>query len=431
MRNRIPQKKNGLLKPLGMGACIGSALLGTAHSTYGQGESGNTVRMERLEKENSDLKTRLESLESMMKKEGIGTSLPTNSVKALSSVQLSGFVTASYFYDTSKPGDQRSNGYLWNTTENSFSINKVKVTLASAPVERSGDKWDAGYRASLIFGEDAAVVNTGGEVQGLEDLREAYVELNAPIGSGLNIKAGQLISLLNYESGDGGAANANFSQGYQWFYTGNGPSAGLQLGYEFTDWLDVKARVQNGLYAGAIDNNRSKTFMGSIGLKPMKDLWISLIGFGGNEASGAGGFSLAGGSVLAGYQVNKLGLGLEFDYFAFDPNYNQKTANLWSIGTWITYDFTDKFGIALRAEYLDDPDGFGIKGIALGGRPGSAIMSPDPDGDLSSITLTLNYKPTPNIKIQPEIRFDHTSYAAGFDGQDNRFLIGAGISYLF
>jgi hypothetical protein len=427
MRKRTPPR-NGLLRPIGMTACIGSALLGSAHSAYAQSESGNIVRVERLEKENQELKTRLESLESMMKKEGIGSTTPTSSVKALSSIQISGFVTASYFYDTSVPADQNSNGYLWNTHSDSFSINKVKLTVASAPVERSGEKFDAGYRASLIFGEDAPIVNTGGNTQGLEDLREAYVELNVPIGSGLNVKAGQLISLLNYESGDGGAANPNFSQGYQWFYTGNGPSAGAQLGYTFTDWLDVKARLQNGLYAGPIDNNKAKTAMGSIGIKPLQDLWFSVIGFGGEENAG---FSLLGGSLLAGYQVIKpFGIGLEFDYFNFDPNGAPK-ADLWSIGTWLTYDFTEKIGLAFRAEYIDDPDGFGIKGISLGGRAGSAIMSPDSSGNLQSFTLTLNYKPLPNVKIQPEIRYDHTTYAAGFDGQDSRFMIGAGISYLF
>lgn len=412
-----------------MGACLGTALLGSSQMAYGQAaESGNTVRMERLEKENLELRQRLESLENVMKKEGIAGDAPANTVKALSDVQISGFVTSSYFYDTSDPADQRSNGYLWNTTEDSFSINKVKLTIASSPVERSGENWDAAYRASLIFGEDAPVVNTGGENQGLEDLREAYVELNAPLGTGLNIKAGQLISLLNYESGDGGAANPNFSQGYQWFYTGNGPSAGVQLGYTFTDWLDVKVRVQNGLYAGAIDNNSGKTFLGSVGIKPMENLWFSLIGFGGDETAG---FSLAGGSLLAGYQVTKpFGLGLEFDYFTFDPD-PAPSAELWSIGAWLTYDFTEKVGLAFRAEHLDDQDGFGIKGIALGGRAGSAIMSPDTSGDLSSLTLTLNYKPVPNIKIQPEIRYDNTSYSGGFDGQDSRFLVGAGISYLF
>ena len=57
-----------------MSACIGSALLGTAYNSYGQAETGNTVRMERLEKENQELKSRLESLEAMMKKEGLGRS---------------------------------------------------------------------------------------------------------------------------------------------------------------------------------------------------------------------------------------------------------------------------------------------------------------------------------------------------------------------
>jgi len=47
---------------------------------------------------------------------------------------------------------------------------------------------------------------------------------------------------------DGGAVNANFSQGYQWFFTGNPPAAGIQVGYKITDWLDLKFRVQNGIF---------------------------------------------------------------------------------------------------------------------------------------------------------------------------------------
>lgn len=415
-----------------MGACVGTALFAATPAVFAQADPGS-ARVEKLEKENQDLKKRLDSLEALAKKEGLGAP-QSEAVKALSSVELSGFVTTSYFLDTSKPSDHRSNGYLWNTSSDSFSINKVKLTLASKPVERSGDAWDAAYRASLIWGEDATIVNTGNGanggtgVKGMEDLREAYVELNAPVGSGLNIKAGQLISLLNYESGDGGVANSNFSQGYQWYYTGNGPSAGVQLGYTFTDWLDAKVRVQNGLYAGGPDNNAGKTVLGSIGIKPTKDLWFSLIGFGGNENAA---FSVSGGSLLAGYQITEqLGTGFEFDYFRFDPD-PAPTAEFWSAGTWLTYDFTPKVGLALRGEYLDDKDGFGIKGISLGGRGGSALSSADPTGDLASLTLTLNYKPVAHIKIQPEVRYDHTAYSNGFDGQTSRFLVGAGVSYQF
>jgi len=400
---------------------IGSALASTASLLTAQDS-----KFDKLEQENMDLKKRLEALEAMAQKEGVMPAAKTIPVKALSQTTLSGFVTSSYFYDTSVPGDRVSNGYLWNSSHNAFSINKVKLTLASPPAERSGDKWDAGYRVSLIFGEDAPIVNTGGNAQGLEALREAYVDLNVPIGTGLNVRAGQLISLLNYESGDGGAANANFSQGYQWFYTGNGPSTGVQAGYTFTDWLDLKVRVQNGMYAGPFDGNNAKTVMMSLGVKPDAKTWVNFIGFGGDESST---LSVRGGSILAGRTFGtKFTTGLEFDYFIFDTGTKSK---LWSIGGWLGYDFTPQIGVALRGEFLDDPDGGGLKGIALGGRTGSAITSTDPDGNLASVTLTLNIKPVPNIKLQPEIRFDTTSYKGGFDGVENRFLIGMGASYLF
>ncbi len=386
----------------------------------------DTDRMDKLETENKALKARLDSLEAIAKKEGITPSgAESKAVQALSAVNISGFVQASYFYNTETPADGFSDGYLWNTRDNSFSLNKVKLTLASNALDK--DKWDAGYRVSMIWGEDAPIVNTGlrAAPNGFENLREAFVELNAPIGTGLNIKVGQLISLLNYESGDGGAANNNFSQGYQWFYTGNGPSAGVQLGYALNDMVDFKVRVQNGMYAGPLDNNNAKTLLGAIGIKPTADLWFSLIGFGGNENVG---MDVMGGSLLAGYQVTKpFSVGMEFDYFNFD--FGAADADLISIGTFLNYDVTEKVGLGLRAEYLDDKDGGGIKGI--GPRAGAAINSLDADGDLASVAFTVTFKPTPAVRIQPEVRYDTTSYKGGFDGKDDRWIIGAGISYLF
>lgn len=417
-------------------ACMGGALLAGLPTSNAHAQGTETARVEKLEKENQDLKKRLDALEA---KEGTAPSGAAKGyvVKALGDVTLSGFVTASYFYDTSVPEDGKSNGYLWNTSHNAFSINKVKLTLASAPVERSGDVWDAGFRTSLIYGEDAPVVNTGGEAQGLEDLREAYVELNAPLGTGLNLRAGQLISLLNYESGDGGAVNANFSQGYQWYYTGNGPSAGVQAGYVFTDWLDMKVRVQNGMYAGPFDGNSAKTLMGAIGIKPDAKTWLSLIGFGGKENNT---LAVYGASILAGRTFGEqFTTGIELDYFKFDGSGGGSDADLYSAGVWLGYDFTPKFGVAVRAEHLSDPDGGGIPGVGLRpapagspiGTPTGTITSPDSDGKISSVAFTLNWKPVPNIKLQPEIRFDNTTYKDGFDGQENRFLIGMGASYLF
>jgi hypothetical protein len=276
-----------------------------------------------------------------------------------------------------------------------------------------------------MWGEDTYNLNTGSPVAGFEELREAYVELNVPIGTGLNVKGGQLISLLNWESGDGGAANPNFSQGNQWWFTGNGPAAGVQLGYAFTEAVDLKVRVQNGMFAGPFDSNDGKAFLGSLGIKPCKTAWVNLIGWYSEENKTT---DVAGGSAIGGVNITKqLGLGFEGDYFKFDGKNGGSSADLWSVGGWLWYDFTPKVGVAFRADYIDSPDG--VLGPPV--RPGAGIVTTDTEGTLGSLTLTLNLKPTPNIKIQPEVRYDYTGYKNGLDGKDNRFIIGIGASYLY
>lgn len=420
-----------------VGVCLGVVAGSTAFARAQTAEPGstNTNKLEKLEQENQDLRKRLDTLEAMAQKEGL---MPSGSkadppVSAMSQISLSGFVTTSFFHDSSDPSASTGHvipGYLWNRVNDSFSINKVKIVLASPEVQNNGDKFDVGYRVSLIAGQDAPIVNTKSGITGFDYLREAYVDLNIPIGTGLDVRAGELISLLNYESGDGGAVNANFSQGFQWFFTGNPPSEGVQLGYKFTDWLDAKFRVQNGMYQGPIDNNTSKTFMGALGIKPMDKLWFSLIGFGGREDAG---FvqSLWGMSLLGGWQVtDQLGFGTELDYFNFhNPTGVVPPGDsvVWSTGLWTTYDFTKTVGLGLRTEFLSDAKGVDASGGALG-----FMNSPGTGQDLSSVALTLNYRPVPTIKIQPEIRFDHTSWSGGFvPGKQNRVVYGAGVSYIF
>lgn len=411
---------------MGLSACLGGALLtGLPLSPALAQTPADAARLEKLEKENQDLRNRLDALE---QKEGVAPSgaaaaPKTYTVKAMSAINISGFATASYMYDTSDPPDQTPPGYLWNRTMNSFWLNKIKLTLESPKVERSGDKWDAGYKVSLIFGQDAPIVDTGGEAQGMEPVREAYVEMNVPVGTGLNVRMGQLISLLNFESGDGGAVNANFSQGNQWFFTGNGPAGGLQLGYEFTDWFNAKVRVQNGLYTGSVDNNSYKTMMGSFGFTPDSKTSINLIGFGGRESNDSG-LWLKGGSLIASRQLTEkynVNVATELDYFNQDVPGG--TVDWWSIGGWVWADFTPQWGVALRADYLADPEGAATSGL---------LAFPVNTGqDLTSVTFTLNWRPLPNIKIQPEVRYDYTTLNNGFGKQDHRFVLGAGVSYLF
>lgn len=316
MKNRS-SRTSPLIKTSGLktvGTFVG-LVAGGGMAVYAQSDT-DTNAIANLQQQNQVLQQRLDALEELAKKEGLMPSASAPKfVSAIGDMTISGFVQASYFYNVNRPPGGYSAGYLWNTKDNSFSINKVKITFASPAPD--ADTWSAAYRVSLMAGEDAPILNSSSSTTGFDYLREAYVELNVPIGKGLDIKAGELISLLNWESGDGGAANPNFSQGYQWYYTGNGPSAGVQLAYSFTDWLNVKFRVDNGLYAGPISNSNGKGVMGSIGITPDSKTWISLVGFGGE---GVGTLDVDGASILGGRQfTSKLGTGFEFDYFHFAP----------------------------------------------------------------------------------------------------------------
>jgi len=308
------------------------------------------------------------------------------------------------------------------------------LTLASPVPDK--DKWSAAYRASFIWGSDAPFVDTGSlGIPGFSWLREAYVELNIPIGTGLDIKAGELISLLNYESGDGGAANDNFSQGYQWYNTGNPPDGAVRAAYDFNDMFGIKLSLQNGLYAGPVGIG-AKTFLGGFYVHPDKVTSLAFLGFVGPQF---GHVDLAGASFIGSRQLmesHNVTIGTEADYFNF-ANANPGSIGAandgayWSAGAWLGADLTDKVRVALRGEYLGDPTGF-MSGFVNtpSGWPG-ALYGFGHGQDLESVTLTLDYKPVATIKIQPEIRWNHSNNDLAFGIKKDQVIVGMGATYMF
>jgi Putative beta-barrel porin-2, OmpL-like. bbp2 len=440
-------KKQRITSLATLSAVLGAVCAGGGLPAHAQTNADNG----KLQQENEELKQRVERLEETMKKEGI---LPSSSdkadppVAALTDISISGFVTASYFYDLASSKDTHPTGYLWNGAMNQFTLNKAQLIIQSPAVQK--DKWDAGFFLSLLYGEDEPVNDKSGGA--FSAIRQAYVDLNIPIGTGLDFRAGTMTSLLNYESGDGGVVNDNFSQGYQWFYTGNPPAATAQLGYDFNDMFGIKVRLQNGLYNGEVGTG-SKTFMGGFYIKPDSKTSIALLGFEGQQNNiGVPVYNLDGGSIIASRKLTEsynLTLAVEGDYFHYS-GFNANIAgfpsgdphgDFWSVGGWLTADIAPKMRLALRAELIDDPSGFGtiynspnppgVEGYA--GAPGfpASIYTSGQGQDLTDITLTLDYKPTANIKIQPEIRWNHSTVSAAFNGKSDQVIAGMGVSYLF
>src|SRR6266700_1734553 len=140
---------------------------------------------------------------------------------ALSATTLSGYVSTSAIWEpgTAKAGVLGIPGRAFDgpqSKQDGFNLDVVSLTLAK-PVSE-GD-WGAGYLAQVWAGPDAVGFNTafpnaaggGGDFA----VKQAYVDLHAPIGNGLDIKLGHFNYIGGYEMPDAGL-NPNYTRSYAW-----------------------------------------------------------------------------------------------------------------------------------------------------------------------------------------------------------------------
>src|ERR1044071_6800855 len=90
-----------------VGIClgVGAGRRGFLHAQTADSTNTSTNKLEKLEQENQELRKRLDTLEALAQREGL---MPSGSkadppVAAMTQVNLSGFVTTSFFHDSSEP----------------------------------------------------------------------------------------------------------------------------------------------------------------------------------------------------------------------------------------------------------------------------------------------------------------------------------------
>src|SRR6266581_3365106 len=112
---------------------------------------------------------------------------------ALASTTISGYVNTSAEWNLGT-GNGNVPGYAYNNNkQDGFNLNVVKLTI-ERPLDEA--QWSAGYKADLLFGPDANALGTQsngkGVGSGTSDLavKQAYVALRAPVGTGLDLKLG-------------------------------------------------------------------------------------------------------------------------------------------------------------------------------------------------------------------------------------------------
>jgi hypothetical protein len=97
-------------------------------------------------------------------------------------------------------------------------------------------------------------------------------------------------------------------------------------------------------------------------------------------------------------------------------------AKWWSLGVWVTNDFSSTLGLALRGDYVNDQNG-ARSSTVLG-------FGPNTGQKFGSGTVTLNIRSWPNAVVRPEVRYDRSTLGA-FNGKKDQVTVALGVAYLY
>src|SRR5581483_1691798 len=367
---------------------------------------------------------------------------------ALSSTTISGYVDTSMVWN---PGSGNNNPapYAFNAgKQDGFNLDSVDIRLQKS---LDDSKWAAGYVAELMFGPDATAIegSGGGIAGGTYPIRQAYVELRAPLGNGLDFEIGRWDNLIGYESSDS-YKNPNWTRSYGYSLETT-EHTGILATYKFSDMFTAQLGGADTMTTGPI-NARSTSATALNGQPETAKTLVSLLSF---TAPDSWGF-VKGSSLYAGLDwgqgpanvppgdgksrahlylggtlntpVKDLTLGGAFDYVTHEDELGGlDTGHAYAVAGYLSYKITDKLTLNGRAEYSD------------GSYLGATSVTVDPGfHEVFALTGTVQYSLWDNVISRLEARWDRAldggapfGGTAGGPSTKNEVLIAANIIYKF
>ena len=334
---------------------------------------------------------------------------------AFAGLTMSGAVETSASINTARNGDLPRRSFDGADRQDGFNFNSARLTLEKAVSE---DQFGAGFRTDLVYGPDAVAFYGGNS-----PIKQAYVALRAPVGNGIDIKAGVFDTPIGYEQFDSGS-NPNFSRSYGFAIEPN-HHTGVLASYKIMDALSIAAGVANtGNSFGAASNNSSAkegrlAYLGTAtitlpeGTGPIAGSTMNLgvVREEGPLATESSNSYYAGATINTG--ITGLSVGAAFDYLqdgAYDNgSFTIDNDKLWSLAGYVSYAVTEKLKLNGRYDTLQNDA-----------------------GDLNSVTLTAQYDLWANVLTRLEGRWDsgEAVYGAGKTSED-AFTVAADVIYKF
>jgi hypothetical protein len=306
--------------------------------------------------------------------------------------------------------------------------------------------WGAGYNATLLFGPDATGYNnSAGSSTSDFSLKDAYVDLHAPLGNGLDLKLGTFTEILGYEVYETGN-NPNYTRSYGYEIEPTALTGALAT-YQFSPVITAQAGIADTWSAGI--NSRGnppkaesyKTYLGGVTLTAPESLgFLSgstlsggvINGFDAVVTQGIKTSFYVGGTAKT--PLKCLSIGFAYDYVATansittDPDtgdtidhssgYQNATA------LYLLWQATDKLTFNTRADYLSQSE---------------FLTSPGMPRKALALTETVQYDLWKNVVSRVEFRWDHSACGedayngttVGTPSRRNTYLVAANLIYKF
>ena len=313
-------------------------------------------------------------------------------VLASSGLTLNGYVDASYNH-LSGEGLFTSGvaNRVFDTQPSGFAVQQAAINIGYQPKEGFGAfvNLTAGNDADLIASYDAM-----GKTAKF-DVTQAYVQY---AGSNYTVIAGKFVTLAGAEV-IASPSNANFSRSILFGYAIPFTHSGVRATFAAADTVNLILGVNNG-WDALKDTNTAKTVEVGATFAPVKTFTIAASGYFGKERiGGLLGFGPEGQRTLIDVvatwnATDALTFVLNYDYGkqadVTDGESTPVDAKWNGLAGYANYTISDRWKVSLRAEYLDDKEGY---------RTG--VMQ-----KWKEVTGTVAYLPTKAVELRVELRAD-------------------------
>ncbi len=288
-----------------------------------------------------------------------------------------GYVASSYYHSNGYPG----NIHQFDVQHDTFQLDQAGFQLAYQPKSGFGALLD------MIAGEDARILHAAEDGHdNTFDVRQAYVQY---VTGPLTVIAGKYVTLAGAEVTNP-TLNTNFSRSLLFFESEPMTHTGLRATYALTDTFSVIGGVNNGWNTTSTSYG-SKT--GEVGMAwvPNKIFSLTTQAYFGKFSPSLDAQRTLVDVVATWNATSALTVIANFDYNKQDSAFGTASATWNGTALYMNYAFNDQWRVSVRAEYLDDKDGF---------------VTATTGQTLKEGTVTLGYDPVKSFELRFEVRYD-------------------------